>query len=120
MSNKTNLHFLLKGLKIDQRTKDYVEKKLEKLDKFLEKILGIEIEIEKDKRKFFRVKITVKNSGSCYLAEEISESIEGSLDMALEKIQQQIRKEKGKLMTMRKRGARSIKKKIVIDSKARF
>jgi putative sigma-54 modulation protein len=115
-----NIRYLFNGEKISQKTKDYLAKRIEKLSRFLEKISGIEIEVEKDKRNFWRVEITVKSLGKNYLSEETSESIEGSLDMALEKIQQQIRKEKGKIRAERERGARSIKKKIVIDPKARF
>lgn len=115
-----NVRYLFNGEKVSQKTKDYLAKRIEKLNRFLDKISGIEIEVEKDKRNFFRVEITVKVPGNAYLSEEISESIEGSLDMALEKIQRQIRKEKGKLRTVCKRGARSIKKKIVVDPKARF
>lgn len=114
------IRYLFNGEKVSQKTKDYLEKRIEKLNRFLDKISGIEIEVEKDKRNFWRVEITVKSFRKVYLSEEISESIEGSLDMALEKIQQQIRKEKGRLRTVRKRGAQSIKKKIVIDPKARF
>jgi len=114
------IRYLFNGEKISQKTKDYLEKRVAKLDRFLDKISGIEIEVEKDKKDFFRVEITVKIPGKSYLSEEKSESIEGSLDMALEKIQQQIRKEKGKISAIRERGARSIKKKIVIDPNARF
>jgi len=114
------IRYLFNGEKVSQKTRDYLEKKIEKFNKFLEKILRIEVEIEKDKKNFFRVEIMIKIPGSIYRSEEISESIEGSLDMTLEKIQQQIRKEKGKTRIARKRGAQSIKKKIVIDPNARF
>jgi putative sigma-54 modulation protein len=114
------VRYLFNGEKISQKAKDYLEKRIEKLKRFLEKISGIEIEVEKDKRDFWRVEIMIKAPGNIYRSEETSESIEGSLDMALEKIQQQIRKEKGKIRTVRKRGAQSIKKKIVIDPSARF
>lgn len=114
------IRYLFKGVGVGPKTKNYLEKRIEKLKRFLDKISGIEIEVEKDKKNFFRVGITVKIPGKIYLSEKKSESIEGSLDMALEKIQQQIRKERGKIKVLKERGARSIKKKIVIDHKARF
>ena len=114
------IRYLFNGEKVSQKTKDYLEKRVEKLGRFLEKISGIEIEVEKDKKNFWRVELTVKIPGKSYLSEELSESIEGSLDIALQKIEQQIRKEKGKAKAKRERGARSIKKKIVIDPNARF
>lgn len=114
------IRYLFKRTKVSPETKIYLEKRIKKLNRFLEKISGIEIEIEKNKRNFFRVEIMAKVPRSIYRSEETSESIEGSLDMALEKIQQQIRKKKGKIRTERERGAQSIKKKTVIDLSARF
>ncbi len=55
-----------------------------------------------------------------YRAEETSESIEGSIDLVVEKLLHEIMHDKETHITMTRRGARSIEKKVVIDTAARF
>jgi len=111
---------MYKGVKIDDRTKEYIFKRLGRLDKVLEKVLHKEIEIDMDKKGKFRVEVLIKTPYDLYRAEEITESIEGSIDIVVDELKTQITRGKEKQKTLINRGARSIKKKIVLDKRARF
>jgi ribosomal subunit interface protein len=115
-----NIRYLIRGLEIDDRTKDYIEKRLKAFEKLVNKILQIEVEIDLDKRGKFRVEIMLCTPYKKYRTEETSSSIEASVDIAEGEIREQIAKDKGKLETLRKRGRISLKKKMVLDKNARF
>jgi ribosome-associated translation inhibitor RaiA len=82
--------------------------------------LQIEIEIDLDKKGKFRIELMALTPYHRYRVEEVSESIEGAIDIAENDIREQILKDKGKKETLKKRGRNSIKKKMVLDEKARF
>lgn len=115
-----NLRLFCKNIKLDDRTKDYILKRVQKMEKFLKKSLEYEVEIEMDKKGKFRAEIMIQTPYKLYRSEEISESVEGSIDMAAEQMQGQIIRDKNKFKEIRERGARSIKKKITLDKNARF
>jgi ribosomal subunit interface protein len=115
-----NMRFLFKGVTIDERTRNYIEKKLQTIDKFLENGQQVEVEIDLDKKGKFRVEIMVKTPRNLFRAENISESIEASTDLGVDQLQDQINHLKDRLRTLKKRGAMSIKKKTVLDENARF
>jgi len=115
-----NIRFLYKGVTIDERTKDYIEKRLESVEKVNGKILQIEVEIDLDKKGKFRVELMVKTPHNLYRSEETTESIEGSTDIAVEEMKTQILRDKERVKDLRIRGKRSIKKAIVVDEGARF
>jgi ribosomal subunit interface protein len=111
---------MTKGLKIDERTEEYVRKRLAGLDKLLNKIIRTEIEIDLDKKGKFRVEVMIKTPYNLYRAEDITESVEGSIDSVVDGIKTQINRDKDKMVSLRRRGGRSIKKRITIDQNARF
>ncbi|MDO9231625.1 MAG: ribosome-associated translation inhibitor RaiA [bacterium] len=115
-----NLRLFCKNVKLDDRTKDYIMKRIQKMEKFLNKSLEYEVEVSMDKKAKFYVEVMIKTPHKLYRATEISESVEGSTDMVVEELQKQITKDKSKLREIRERGARSLKKKIVISKDARF
>ena len=115
-----NIRYLFKCVEVDDRTKEYIEKRLTTLEKLLDKPFKVEVEIELDKKGKFKVNTMISTPYKKYRVEEISESIEGSIDVAVEDIKDQIAKDKGKLETLKKRGRISIKKKMVLDKSARF
>jgi ribosomal subunit interface protein len=115
-----NYRFFFKGVKIDDRTEEYIKKRLNSVEKLLEKILQIEVEIDLDKKGKFRVEVMVKTPYKLYRAEETTESIEGSVDIVEDELKVQITKDKDKRKTLIKRGRMSIKKKITLDKNARF
>lgn len=116
----SNTRFMFKGVKIDERTQDYIEKRLESIEKVNGKILQIEVEIDLDKKGKFRVELMVKTPKNLYRSEETTESIAGSTDIAVEEMKTQIIKDKERVKDLRIRGKRSIKKAIVVDEGARF
>jgi ribosomal subunit interface protein len=108
-----NIRYLFKCAKIDDRTRDYIEKRIKTLEKLLDKILQVEVEIDLDKKGKFRVEVIVKTPYKLYRSEETSESIEGSVDILLEELKNQISKDKSRRNTLIKRGARLIKRMMI-------
>ncbi len=115
-----NVRFMTKGLSVDDETKDYILKRLETLDKFVGKVIQTEIEIDLDKKGKFRVEVMIKTPKNLFRAEETTESVEGSIDLVVDQLQEQAVDTKERSRTLRERGARSIKKRTVIDENARF
>lgn len=120
MESIQNVKLFFKGLKIDGRTEDYIRKRLGAIGKLHEKIMRIEVEIDRDKKGKFRAEVMVMTPYKNYRSEETSESVECSIDTVEEELRNQITKAKDKRKTLVKRGGLSIKKKLVIDEKARF
>lgn len=115
-----NTRFLFKGIEIDDRTKEYVLKRLERVEKLVDPVTEFEVEMEQDKKGKFRVEIMVKTPHNLYRAEETTESIEGSTDKVIDELEVQIDKKKNRNRDLKLRGNRSIKKKLVLDESARF
>ncbi|TSD00815.1 MAG: Uncharacterized protein Athens071425_556 [Parcubacteria group bacterium Athens0714_25] len=122
-----NMRIMLKGLTIDDRTREYVEKRIVSIKKLLKKYdskegdtLKFEVEIDLDKKGKFRVEVMVKTPRNLYRAEDITESIEGSVDLVEDQLKKQIIRKKDEIRTRIVRGARSLKKKMSIDEDARF
>ena len=120
MTATENMRFLFQGVEIDDRTRGYIEKRVGVLDKFLGNILKVEVEIDLDKKGKFRVEIMVHTARNMFRADNTTDSIEASTDIDVDELQNQITHTKDKIRTLKKRGARSIKKKAVIDESARF
>lgn len=120
MKSERNMRFLFKNVDVEEKTREYILKRLDKVEKILENILQEEVEIEKDKIGQFRVEIMIKTPYKLYRAEETTESIEGSADLAVDSLKIQINRERDKRKTLIERGNRSIKKKNVLDENARF
>jgi ribosomal subunit interface protein len=121
MTMKNSIKFLFKGVKIDDRTQDYINKKIASVEKLLDGPIRSEVEIDMDKKKgMFRVEVMIKTPYKLYRAEETTESIEGSIDFAENDLKTQIRKDKEKIQTLKMRGRMSIKKKLTVAKEARF
>jgi len=120
-----NIRFLLKEVQIDDRTEVYIRGKIEKLGKFFRSFrkdanVSAEVEIDLDKKGKFRAEIMLFTPYRDYRGEEITESIEGSVDAVYEELEKQIQHDKERIVTLSRRGGRSLKKKMVIDNEARF
>ncbi len=120
-----NIRYLFKEVKIDDRTKGYVTEKIEKLGKFFRSLkedaeVSAEVEIDLDKKGKFRVEVMLFTPYQKYRGEDTTESIEGSIDSVYEELEIQIMKDKERLITLTRRGGRSLKKKMVVDENARF
>lgn len=112
--------YLFTGLDIDDRTRDYIEKRLLRIEKLADWGDRFEIEVEKEKRGHFRVEVMIIGPHHQLRAEESTESVEGSIDAVVDELVSQIIKTAEKKNTDALRGARSIKKKLVVDKNARF
>lgn len=115
-----NITYLFKRIKVDDRTKSYIEKRLKGLEKVLKNVLQVEVEIDMDKKGKFRVEVMICNPLKKYRSEEISKSIEEGIDIVVRELRNQIVKDTGKVKTLKERGRMSLKKKMVLDGKARF
>lgn len=113
------MKMMYKNTEPDKKAEKYIEKRLGKTNRILKNVLEFEVEIDLDKKGKYRVELMVKTPYALYRAENTSESIEGSADIACDELYAQIVKDKGKWIDLKRRGARSLKKKIVIDGNAR-
>ena len=121
MSTTDNLKFLFKGIEIDGRTQAYIEKRLSSLDKkFMETVTHTEVEVDLDKKGKFRVEVMIRTPRNLFRSENTTESVEASIDLTVDELEEQIVHQKDKFRTIKKRGAVSLKKKMVVDEKARF
>lgn len=115
-----NARYLFTGLDIDDRTREYIEKRLLRIEKLADWGDRFEIEVEREKRGHFRVEVMIIGPHHQLRAEESTESVEASIDAVVDELQAQIIKIADKKETEELRGARSIKKKLVLDPNARF
>lgn len=111
---------MFSGMEVDEQTKRYIEKRLERIEKFIEPEARFEVEVDSEKRGQFRVEVMVVGPHSHLRAEETTESVEGSIDTVVDELEAQIAKKDGKERDMNIRQERSLKKKLTIDEGARF
>ena len=50
-----DIRYLYRGVRIDDRTKGYITKRLEILERILKDILYVAVEIDRDKKRMFRI-----------------------------------------------------------------
>lgn len=112
--------YFTKGLELEERTNEYIEKRLGRLKKLVDAVSRFEVETERDKKGKFRVEIMIETPHNLYRAEETSVSIESSVDVAVDELEAQLTRNKTKSRDLKRRGLRSIKKKLVVDAAARF
>ena len=115
-----NIKFFYKNIEVIDKEKSYIEKRLGSIDKMINKIVKTEVEVGKSEKGQFRVEVMITTPRDRFRAEEVSESIEGSIDIVVDELKNQIRRKKDKIWTKFIRGARSIKKKMSVDKDARF
>lgn len=89
-----------KNFVISDRIRDYVEKKVGKLDRYLPDVSEARVEITQEKTKSAKdrniVQLTLRVGGTILRAEDRSEAIYASIDAVVDKIQGQIVRYKGK------------------------
>lgn len=96
------MQLILKGKNfiISDRIREYVEKKVGKLDRYLPDINETRVEITEEKTKSAQdrkiVQITLRANGAILRAEERSDAIYSCIDTAVDKIYRQIVRYKGK------------------------
>jgi putative sigma-54 modulation protein len=96
------MQLVLKGKNfvISDRIRNYVEKKIGKLDRFLPDIDETRVEITEEKTKSAKdrkiVQVTLRTNGTILRAEERSDAIYACIDAVADKIHRQIARFKGK------------------------
>lgn len=110
---------------IAQKDMEYIEGRLEKLDKLLSNYDGdaeilCEVEINKDKKDFWNIEIILQTPHKLYRAEETNQVLTEAFDKTEEMLKKQILRDKKRIKDLRERGGRSLKKRIALDVKARF
>jgi ribosomal subunit interface protein len=112
--------FYLQLTDIDDKTRTYIVKRLSRVEKLVDSASKVEVEVGKNKKGKYRVEVMIRAPRHLYRAEETSESVEASMDLVMDKLETEITRDKDRRATLKLRGARSIKKKVVIDTSARF
>jgi len=119
-------YYLHKSIDEEEKTKikNYLDKKLSYFEKFFKKSdfpssFSVEAELL-PRTKRYRAEIQLESAlGKMISSCEKKEIIE-SFDEVLEDLTRQFTRQKGKIVTLKKRGATSIKKKFTIHNGARF
>lgn len=118
-----------KDLTITPEIKNYLDKKLQSLQRFLnnfnQNLIIAEIEIGRATTRhqtgpFFRTEINFCLNGKMLRVEAKAGSLYAAIDEARDDLEREIKRFKKKKETIRIRGARSIKKKFNISPIARF
>jgi putative sigma-54 modulation protein len=95
-------------MKITDAMKDYVEEKLGKLDKYLEKSNEVKANvIVKVKGHLVTVEITIPLKSFILRSEETQEDFYAAVDLTIDKLERQVRKNKTRLMSMKNQNKKS-------------
>jgi putative sigma-54 modulation protein len=98
-----------KNIEVSDWMRQYVEKKMGKLDKYLTSISEIRVELSVHKTKSARdsqvAQVTVRSNSTILRAEQKSDDILASIDVVLDKMYHQISRFKGKRERQHGRGA---------------
>lgn len=89
-----------KNIEITPAIQDFAEKKVKKFDKFFDNdtIIHVTFSAKKEKQ---QVDIRIEYKGKTYLAEEDTYDVYAGIDLAIDKLLGQIRKEKTKMLKNR-------------------
>lgn len=96
-----DVNIYTRDLKLTDRIQEYVEKKVAKLDRYLNNIQEARVDLAyvksaRDASDRYVAQITIRGKGYILRAEERADDIFTALDMAVPKIQRRIRRFKGK------------------------
>jgi ribosomal subunit interface protein len=120
MTETMSTRFLIHGIELTGKQRIYILKRLSVVEKLVDPVSHVEVEVGQNKKKQYRVEVMIHDPQVLYRAEKLSESIEGSIDMVVEKLSSEVIRGKEKFRDLSRRGARSIKKKTTLDKSARF
>jgi putative sigma-54 modulation protein len=121
--------FKKKDFEITPNIQEYVQKKIETLEKFFKSFGEEKIVVEVDLGKttgrqktgeIFRAEINLSLGGKLFRCESEQDDLFAAIDEVRDDLEQEIKKFKEKKETIFIRGARSLKKKFSISPLARF
>ncbi|MFQ5825229.1 MAG: ribosome hibernation-promoting factor, HPF/YfiA family [bacterium] len=101
------INFTARHFKASERLKEYAEKKVQRLKKYYDGIIDCEIILDYEKLKQI-AEIAIKVFGQRLVAIEKSEDIYKSIDLAVDKLERQVKKFKEKLREHGKEKATTI------------
>jgi putative sigma-54 modulation protein len=103
-----DLQVIGKNLEVSQSMRDYVQRKMNRLVRYLPGIDDAKVEIRREKTKSpehrFTVQITVRNRGMLLRAEEKGINANAAIDMVVEVLARQIKRYKGKASDRKDKG----------------
>ena len=103
-----DLQVIGKNLEVSQSIRDYVQRKMNRLIRYLPGIDDAKVEIKREKTKSpehrFTVQITVRNRGMLLRAEEKGINANAAIDMVIEVLARQIKRYKGKASDRKDKG----------------
>lgn len=97
-----------RNVEVTVALKEYVEKRLGKLEKYIENLgdAQVTLSVEKDSH---RIEVTIPINGMILRGEEATGDMYASIDMVVEKLEKQIERHKGKLVRRSVKGAEAKK-----------
>lgn len=102
-----------KNLEVLPKVREYIIKKLGKVDRLLDKIIAFEVVVSEEKTKsvaeHFIVQVTINNKGTLLRAEERGPDARTTIDKVTETLSRQVEHYKGKLPYANKRKSASIR-----------
>ena len=116
-----NIEYYHKNIEpLGDATRSYIEEKIASIGKMTD-IRDTNIEVSQRKDGDFYMNVTIRaTDGAEYRSEEKSMSINACIDIIEDEIKSQVRRDNERQRDLRRRGERSIKKKLTIDENARL
>lgn len=111
-----NTRFLFKGVEVNAVAREYMLKRLGRVEKLVDPVSKFEVEVGIDEQRKFRVEVMVHTPHHLYRAEEANETAEGALDLVVDKLENQIVHDKEKLKDLKRDGAREFKEMLHTDT----
>jgi len=119
IKNNFTLNIKATNMELTSAIRNYVEKRMAKLEKLLERADRVVIDFEvgqttkhHQKGDIFRAEVTADIEGKIYRASTTEEDLYVAIDKVEQMIFRDIRKSSNRLKTLMVRGARSVKKRI--------
>lgn len=101
-----NIKITAKKIEIPQDIKEYAKEKLTKLEKFNQKVQGVEAVIRAEERQVMCELIVLIDNRDPVVIEVGGETIQAAVDLASAKAERQIRKDKERDSVRRRAGAK--------------
>jgi len=92
-----------KNIELTSALKEYVEKRIGKLDKYLDNLEEATVTLTVEKKGAHKVEVTIPVNGMILRGEEASGDMYASIDLVLEKLEKQINKYKAKFVSKKQR-----------------
>jgi ribosomal subunit interface protein len=103
-----NIRYLFGSSVFNDEEKKYLDDKTRKISKLLKNVeadgLRVEVEVEQDKRNFWRVETMVKTPHNSFRAEKNDSNLKKAIDMMEEALMKQIRRKKERTIDNIRRG----------------